>query len=219
MNYFIKKTLMVMALVCSFSIADAQNNNDSGGGEKCFDGNSHIINLGVGLGYNNYYSAYRGYGYNYRTSPAFSLSYEHAVPNKLGPGYLGIGLYLGYQNSNATYNYYWDKHGYNNYYYYRNNWTNFMVAFRAAYHPDALNFKKGEIYFGGMAGLRIQSYRYETNNPDPYADNYQVYSGSSVFPTFSIFAGGRVYLTKNVALFAELGYGISYATGGLSFKF
>ncbi len=215
--------MIVTALLFSFTVANAQSgkknsSTNSESGEKCFDGSTNIINLGVGLGSGNYYSAYSGRGYSYHSSPAFSFSYEHAIPKKLGPGYLGLGLYLGYQNAYSTYNYYWNKNGYNNNYYYKNSWSNFLVAVRGVYHADALNFEKGELYFGGLAGLRFQNYHYETNNPDPYADNYYVNSGN-VFPTFSVFVGGRYYLTKNIGLFAEVGYGISYLTGGLSFKF
>ena len=49
------------------------------GGAKSFDEKTHIINLGVGFGA-NYYSGYSGYGYGYRSSPAFSISYEQAIP-------------------------------------------------------------------------------------------------------------------------------------------
>ncbi len=211
--------MMIMLLSC-FGIATAQETNNSpGNGEKCFNENTHVINLGAGFGNNSYYTAYRGSGYNYKSSPAFSFSYEQAFRKKLGPGFLGLGAYLGYQGASATYNYHWNKNGYDNNYYYKNSWNNFMVAARGAYHFDFLNSKRAEVYFGALAGLRIQSYRYETNNPDPYAVNYSVNSGGRVFPTFSVFAGARWYFVKNVALFAEAGYGISYLTGGLSFKF
>ena len=186
-------------------------------GSKSFDEKTHIINLGVGFGM-NYYGGYAGNGYNYRSSPAFSISYEQAIPKKLGPGYLGIGAYLGFQTANTTYNYYYNKHGYNNNYYYKNSWNNFMVAARAAYHWDVLNFKKADIYAGVLIGVRIQTYDYITNNPDPYADNYRLNQGSA-YPSFSVFAGARWYFAKHVALFGEFGYGISYVTGGLSFKF
>ena len=190
---------------------------DDDDGSKCFDGKTHIINLGVGLG-NNYYSGYSGIGYGYQSSPAFSISYEQAIPKKLGPGYLGVGAYFGFQTASSTYNYHYGKNGYNNNYYYKNSWNNFMVAARAAYHWDVLNFKRADIYAGVMIGARIQTYNYETNNPDPYADNYRLNQGSA-YPSLSAFVGARWYFVKNVALFGEFGYGISYVTGGLSFKF
>ena len=188
------------------------------GGAKSFDEKTHIINLGVGFGA-NYYSGYSGYGYGYRSSPAFSISYEQAIPKKLGPGYLGVGAYFGFQTASTTYNYYYNKNNYyNQNYYYKHSWNNFMIAARAAYHWDVLNFKRADIYAGVMVGARIQTYNYETNNPDPYAENYRLNQGSA-YPSLSAFVGARWYFVKNVALFGEFGYGISYVTGGLSFKF
>ena len=92
-----------------------------------------------------------------------------------------------------------------------------MIAARAAYHLDDLNFENAEVYAGVMLGMRFQSYIYGTNDPYPNDDYY--YSGRSVFPASSIFIGGRWYFAKSVALYGELGYGISYGTIGLSFKF
>jgi hypothetical protein len=216
---YVKKTYLLVMMLCSYlGTINAQDNTNDNSSEKCFNENTHVMNFGVGFGNNNYYTAYRGNGYHYKSSPAFSFSYEQAFRKKLGPGFLGLGAYLGYQGASSTYNYHWDKNGYDNNYYYKNSWNNFMVAARGAYHFDFLNSKRAEVYFGALAGLRIQSYQYETNNPDPYAVNYSVNSGR-VFPTFSVFAGARWYFVKNVALFAEAGYGISYLTGGLSIKF
>lgn len=228
-----KKTIRTLLLVAftlqitnSVNALDLSDNKDEvkktskpkgESGPKCFDEKTHIINLGVGFGM-NYYSGYSGGGYAYRSSPAFSASYEQAIPKKLGPGYLGVGAYVGFQTANSTYNYFYNKHGYYNNYYYKNTWNNFMVAARAAYHWDVLNFKKADIYAGVLVGVRIQTYDYTTNNPDPYADNYRL-SQSSAYPSFSVFAGARWYFASKVAVFGEFGYGVSYLTGGLSFKF
>lgn len=192
--------------------------NLSSNGEGCFDANTRILNIGLGFGGGNYYSAYRGFGYSYRVSPAFSLTYEQAYPKKLGPGYLGLGGYFGFQTSSSTYNYFYDNNNYKGNYYYKNSWKDFMIAARGAYHLDILNSKKAELYAGLLVGLRFQTYNYETNNPDPYAYDYRL-RNSSVYPTYSIFVGGRWYFAKNVGIFAEVGYGISYLTGGVSFKF
>lgn len=225
----IKTTATILVLLLTLTVANAQGlkgkpkkndqNSTSGSGAKCFDENSHILNLGIGFGGGNYYSGYRGYGYSYKSSPAFSLSYEQAYPKKLGPGYLGIGAYLGYQSASSTYNYFYDDNNVKGYYYSKHSWNNFMIAARGAYHFDILNFEKGEFYVGLLAGLRIQNYRYDSNNPDPYAYNFYRYNSGNVYPTYSFFVGGRWYFANNVALFGELGYGISYATAGLSFKF
>jgi hypothetical protein len=182
-------------------------------GSKCFDENSKILNTGVGAG-SGYYATYRGAGYSYKSSPAFSISYEQALPKKLGPGYLGLGAFLGYQsassrNTNAYYN--------GGYYYYEHKWRSFFVGARGAYHFDFLTWERAEVYAGVIAGLRIQTYKYDTNNPDPNKNYYRLNQGS-VYPAYSLFAGARWYFVQNIGVFAELGYGISYGTIGFSFK-
>lgn len=188
-------------------------------GEKCFNENTHIINLGVGFGGRSYYSRYSGVNVTrYGTTPAISLTYEQALPKKLGPGYLGIGAYFGFQRSYYEYdNGYYDPFLNYNTYYYRHNWNYYMIAARAAYHWDVLNAKNAEVYAGAIVGVRFQTHNYKTNDPggkDPYP-----LSQSSVYPAYSAFAGARWYFVPSVGLFAEVGYGISYATVGFSFKF
>lgn len=186
------------------------------GGEKCFNESTHIINIGVGLGGRSYHTVYGLVGQDYGRTPAFSLTYEQAWPKKLGPGFLGVGAYLGYQREHYYYDYDHWNNGWNKYYS-RHNWSYYMVAARAAYHWDVLNAKNAEVYAGVLVGLRIATYSYETNDPgknDPYS-----YANSSVYPTYSAFAGARWYFVKNFGLFAEVGYGISYLTGGFSIKF
>lgn len=235
MKTITKTTLLCLAMLFTFSVTNGQglkgkkkkneeeksekNNKSSDTKEHCFDENTHIINVGAGIGGVSYYSIYRGYGYSYKASPAISLSYEQPFPKKLGPGYLGIGAYFGFQNFNSTYNYYYDDNNVKGYYFNKHAWNNFMIAARGAYHFDILNFKKGEVYAGLLVGLRIQRYKFETNNPDPWAYNYYKYNSGNIYPAYSVFAGARWYFVPNVALFAEAGYGISYITGGFSFKF
>lgn len=195
----------------------SHNSSDDGG--KCFDENTKIINLGVGfIGAGGYYS-YNRYGdYTYKSTPALSISYEHAIPNKLGPGFLGIGAYLGYQRSVYTNYDYYDNNNFRERYLYTEKYGNTFIAARFAYHLDALNFEKGEVYFGAALGLRIHSYSYQNTNPYYYKGYYKE-SYTGYYPGYSFFVGGRYYLTKNIGLFGELGYGISYITLGLSFKF
>lgn len=182
-------------------------------GAKCFDESSKVINLGVGFWGGNYYRYGKGGGYSYGRSPALSLSYEQALPKKIGPGLLGLGVYLGYQTFYSRYN---DWYYNGNQYYYKHNWTHMFVAARGAYHADALTTDKGELYFGAVLGLRFQKYSYESNNLDNREFELRE---RSVYPGYSLFVGGRYYLTDNIGLFAELGYGISYLTAGVSLKF
>lgn len=182
---------------------------------KCFDENTRIINVGVGFGGGNYYKYGRGGSDTYRRSPAFSVTYEQAFKKKLGPGYLGLGAYFGYQNAS----YHYDDVYYNgDRYYYEHSWNQMLIAARGAYHLDFLNSKNAEVYGGAILGVRIQTYNFSTNSPDPDDYKYRLHDGSA-YPTYSLFVGARWYFVPKVALFAEAGYGISYITGGLSFKF
>lgn len=188
---------------------------NKGDGEKCYDASTHILNFGIGFGNPSYQSLYRGAGYSYGITPATSLSYEQPLPKKLGPGYLGVGAYFGYQHEHENYNnvYYYNSVNY----YYNHSWNYFMIAARAAYHWDVLNSKNAEVYAGAIIGVRIQTYTYSTNDPgqhDPYT-----YNEGSVFPAYTVFAGARWYFAKRVGVFGEVGYGISYLTGGISLKF
>lgn len=190
------------------SIATGKLLKDDGTGEKCFNESTHIINIGIGVGGANYYV-----GGGYRKSPAFSATYEQPWRKKLGPGFLGVGAYFGFQNAHYRNDYY-----YSNSYYYEHNWNYMMIAARGVYHWDVLNSEKAEVYGGVLLGLRIQSYKYSTNNPYANANDYRLNEGN-VYPVFSAFAGARWYFAKKVALYGEVGSGISYLTGGLSFKF
>ena len=215
------KQIVTAALSLAFlfnvttSAAQSGKNSSSANapGAHCFDENSKILNLGVGFG-GSYYRYARGHGYSYRRTPAFSLTYEQALKEKVGPGFIGLGAYLGFQSARFRY----DDYYYNgNQYYYQHRWNYFVVAARGAYHLDVLNVDNAELYFGAIAGLRIQTYRYETNSEDPYRDRYSL-GQRNVYPALSLFAGGRWYFKPNMGLFAEIGYGISYLTLGLSFK-
>lgn len=206
--------LIFFSLNVSSQNKKSKNTSSASDGSKCFGTGTNVINVGVGFLGAGYYKYGRSGNYKYGSSPAFSISYERGLA-KLGPGYLGAGAYFGYKTAYYRYNDYYYK---GERYYYRHNWTYMFLAARIAYHPDALIFAKGEVYFGGVLGARIETYSYENNSPDPDRDLYRVSSGS-VRPGYSLFVGGRYYFTNSIGGFAEIGYGISYLTLGLSFKF
>jgi hypothetical protein len=218
-----KAILFVVALILLSMITNANGTygddkkpvkmKESGPG--CFDENTRILNVGIGFGGFNYYRSVRGAGYVYKSTPAFSLTYEQAYPKKLGPGYLGIGAYLGYKRAQSRYNDYYYK---GERYYYEHNWNYMLIAARGVYHWDVLNAKNAEVYGGAIVGVRITTYNYSSNSSDPNIDLYKI-NNQSVFPVYSLFAGARWYFVPNVALYGEAGYGISYLTGGVSFKF
>ena len=228
-NYLI---LLLLLTIVSFSEAitfDKKDpfkikNDKSSDHIGCFDENTHLINLGIGFGGGNYYKGVKGSAYIHKISPAISLTYEQAWKPKLGPGFLGIGAYLGYQHASYRYNYGYSNYYYNGQfyngtgYYYEHNWNYIMIAARSAYHWDVLNSEKAEVYAGVLIGMRIQTYSYNSNDPTPYRNNYEL-NESNIYPAYSLFAGARWYFAPKFALFGEVGYGISYLTGGVSFKF
>ncbi|WP_317898352.1 hypothetical protein [Aurantibacillus circumpalustris] len=176
----------------------------------CYDEHTHLLNFGVGFG--SFYNRGIGTGFSSSTSPAFSVSYEQAYPKKLGPGYLGVGAYVGFITSysrNDNYN--------NTTYYYEHRWNYMMIAARGVYHWDVLNFKKGDIYGGVLIGVRITTYTYKSNSNDPNINIYKR-NDAGVLPAGSVFAGARWYLTKNIAVFGEAGYGVSLLNGGITLK-
>lgn len=207
---------IVLFSVTSFATGELPVRLNNAGSGKCFDENTKIINIGVGFGGSKYYKFKTSYGYYSRRTPAISMTYEQAYPKKLGIGYLGVGAYLGFQHASYGYD---DLYYQGNRYYYEHRWNYFMVAARAAYHFDVLNSEKAEVYVGAIVGMRFQTYTYTSNHPDPYYNKYYRESGGSIFPTGSLFAGARWYFSKNVGLFGEVGYGISFVTGGFSIKF
>ena len=222
----IKFFICLLAIIIAVNTASAQTNKINtnqkktepvSDGSNCYDGSSKILNLGVGFGGFNYYRSYKGSGYSYHSTPAISLSYEQALPKKIGPGYIGVGGYLGFQTSSAKYNYDWNYNNNVGNYYYKYSWTNFMIAARGAYHLDDLVSKNTDLYAGILLGLRFQGFRYSSNNPDPNGPDYNISSGN-LNKVASIFVGGRYYFSNQIAAFGEVGWGVSWLTLGLSYK-
>ncbi|MBA3705601.1 MAG: hypothetical protein H0W84_06780 [Bacteroidetes bacterium] len=182
---------------------------------SCFDGNSNVINIGIGFGGgDNYYKIAKDSTYSYIIDPVYNLTYEHGLPKKIGPGYLGLGIYFGYQTSRYrfTNSHFFDGN------YYEQNWKHTMISIRTAYHWDVLNTMHTEVYIGGQVGVRIQNYSYSTNDTSSNKDAFKL-DPKTYFPSCAIFIGARRYFTKNFSFFSEASYGISYITLGLNFKF
>ncbi len=194
-----------------------KENTPSDNSGKCFDENSHLLNVGIGFR-TGYYPNYSGYNYTYGLTPVISLSYEQAFKKKLGPGYLGVGGFFAFQSEFQRYDYYDNYYVSGGYYYNQYNWNYFMIAARAAYHLDFLMNNKAEVYAGVLLGVRINTYSYSTSYPSTSKYNYY-YNAGSVYPAYQVYAGARYYFIKPLAVYAEVGYGIYYGTIGLNLKF
>lgn len=166
-----------------------------GDGAKCFNENSHIINVGIGLA-SGYYVKTRGEKYS--SSPYLNLSYEQPWPKKLGPGFLGVGAYFGYKTEKYEYKY---NTWYGNGYFYERRHTYYTMAGRAVYHWDVLNSEKAEVYGGVLIGAHLNVSTYSDNDPN---NDYAI-SVNPFRPYASAFVGARYYFAGAIGVFAEVG--------------
>lgn len=102
-----------------------------------------------------------------------------------------------------------------------NHWENdyTMIGLRGAVH--ATRIVNWDIYGGFMAGYNISNVSRtiieesdeKSNTPSPYQP-----TNSDTF-SFGGFVGGAYYFKKNLAVFGELGYGVSLVNAGVTVKF
>lgn len=157
--------------------------------ESTFKKGDKVLNLGIGFG-STFYGSFYG-----SQTPALSASLEVGVKDGiLDKGSIGVGGYLGYSSATWT-----------NYY----KTSNFIIGARGTFHYPLVN--KLDTYTGLLLGYNIYNYKYETG-----------YLGSGSSTSGLILAwylGARYYFTDKFAVMGELGYGVSYLTLGVSFKF
>jgi hypothetical protein len=162
--------------------------------DPSFQKGDNVINLGVGFGS----PIYHGTGYKMAVPP-ISASFEFCIVDGIAKkGAVGIAPYVGF----SSYKYkYPDKTGWT--------YTNIILGARGAFHYPFVD--KLDTYAGIMLGYDIITWK-EIGDTGYDADA----PGSFVH---SEFIGARYYFANNFAAFAELGYGISWFTVGISFKF
>lgn len=184
-----KKTLTLVAILCSFTLLGVSQNT--------FNKGDKVLNAGIGIGN----ALYTGSGYTSKTPP-LSLSFEMGVKDELfdEKSSLGIGGYIGYSSAK------WEYSGWGWKY------TNFIIGARGVGHYQLID--KFDTYTGLLLGYDIVSSKEIGTIPGMGG-----YSASSSSFIWAWFVGGRYYFTDNLAGMAELGYGISYLTLGISYKF
>ena len=154
----------------------------------------NVVALGVGFG-----SSILNFSGSSQT-PAISISFEHATFEAGDDGLISLGAYLG----TKSYKYSGDS--------YTQKWSYTIVGLRGAYHYTALG-DKVDVYGGIMLSYNALKYK-DNYSGGGYVGNYG--SGGT---GFTAFVGGRYYFSEHIAAMAELGYGVSYLTVGLAFKF
>ena len=157
----------------------------------------------MGLGYARILSLYEGNpGYKFSGFGPVFASYERAITDQFG-----VGVALSYSSYGAK----WVASTYD--YSYR--WTSLSVMLRGAYHFSVRNDK-----FDPYAGIGLG---YLNNNGSWTSSlpgfNEALYKISLASPfAFQIFGGARYMFTEKFGGYAEVGYGISVANFGLTFK-
>ena len=170
---------------------------------QAFEAGTNVISGGIGIGS----SLASGFTYGSQ-SPGFSVGYDRGIW-EAGPGVVSLGGYVGIK----TYKYgFVDNTGFA--YSYKWNYTIFGV--RGAYHFTGINVENLDLYAGVMIAYDNLNFTYSNNSGTTFSGNAGSYnSGLGV----SVFGGARYYFAGNLAVYGELGYGVSILGIGLSYKF
>lgn len=187
-----KKVYALLFTLLVINTAFAQGN---------FERGSNIVNLGIGFG-----SSLLSGASGYSSSPGISASFERGIWEIPGPGIISLGGYIGFKSYKYEYDYYY-------YGKYVEKWNYTVIGVRGAYHYNGIKSDKFDVYGGVMVSFNILSYSNSNTNFGYYPNNYGSGAGGSLF------IGGRYFLSKNFALYSELGYGVAYLNVGISFKF
>ncbi len=181
--------------------------NEVSNTSSSFSKGDKVLNLGVGIGSTLYTGSY------YSTQiPPVSISLEVGVFDNLleieGLN-LGVGGYIGFARSQYKYSYY-DYYG--DKYEYGWRYTNIIIGGRGVLHYELTS--KLDTYTGLLLGPNIVVSSEFGTFYEGYTDTS---SGSGL--AYSYFIGARYYLTENIGVMGELGYGISYLNLGINLKF
>jgi len=187
-----KTTALVACMLLMVAISHAQS----------FVKGTNVASVGIGLG-----SSVLHYSGASQT-PAISLQYEKGIWEVGGPGVISLGGYLGFKG----YKYSSKSGSYN----YNEKWNYTVIGVRSAYHYNGIQSGKLDVYGGVMLSYNILKYKYSDNSPSGSYINSGSYGSTA---GFSLYAGGRYFVAKNLAMLAELGYGVSYLNIGVALKF
>ncbi len=155
-----------------------------------------VINLTIGFGNASYSGSY------YKQSiPPLAISFEKAKKEDVFIDDLtfGIGGYFGYSQFKYEYN----DWGYR--------YNSIIIGARGSFHYPLVD--KLDLYTGLLIGADILL---ATEYGDYY--DYYGYSRARSGVVYDWFFGGRYYIQENLAILAELGFGISYFNIGIAMK-
>lgn len=186
-----KKRTLLLLLMCFFAVGLKA--------QEVFYKGTIAANASVGLGsYNNY-----GMGI-----PPLSLAVDVGIINNLigNNGSIGIGGYIGFATNSNSYGYYTN--------YYKSTVTRMCFGIRGTFHYQFLD--KLDTYAGLMLGLYTYKWKYDWS--DSYYDYYSPNNTKTSDFAFSVFAGARYYFNEKFGVNAEIGYGFTYLSAGITYR-
>jgi hypothetical protein len=156
------------------------------------------INAGIGLGS-------FGSVYGNTVVPPISATVDYALP--IGKLPFSFGALVGFTSSKYSYS----AGSYGTYSY---DYSIIAIGARGAYHFN-WDVKNLDTYFGLMLGYYIVSASYTGTG---YYSSLSSSSAAASGIGWGTYVGARYFFTPNIGAFAELGYGFTYITGGVSIK-
>ncbi|MBL0343370.1 MAG: hypothetical protein IPP71_22420 [Bacteroidetes bacterium] len=186
--------LLILATALTTISAVAQKTNTT------FAKKDNVLGIGFGIG-----GVYGFSGFSSQ-SPAFGLQYDRGIVELGMGGVIGVGGFVGYKGFVNKIETGGDT--------YKGQWNVLIIGARGTFHYDLFEVKNLDTYAGTMIAFHV------VNEKEDYPNNVFVTSTSHSNAAYaSIFAGAKYYFSPQVAGFGELGYGVSWLTLGMAFKF
>lgn len=195
---FKKLLISSVCMLCVFTYSNVKAQ------DRSYELKNSLLSFGAGFGWvSSFYSDNSQW-------PALSLTYEKGLLGFNRVGLLSLGFTAGYHH--AYYDYSTSSH------YAR--WDNTVGALRVALHPSILLGQHFNCYVGLLAGARYEFFKdtYYDQSPSLFeGDPYKRFGGFRTL--FAGFVGMRWYPGERLGFFVEGGYGMSYVTIGINWKF
>ncbi|SMO33801.1 Outer membrane protein beta-barrel domain-containing protein [Saccharicrinis carchari] len=146
-----------------------------------------------------------------KQSPAISALYEYGISDKIGIGYIGVGGLLSLAGGEYNAPILSQSVSYK--------LSQTLIGPRAAYHFDMVDltgnkdWQNLDVYSGAFLGLKFESAKYTEPNTSKKLKN------NNTKLVTDLFAGIRYAFTPHIGAFGEIGFGVSYLSVGVSFRF
>ena len=165
-----------------------------------------------------------GFGWTYREMvrrhydgvwnfPSPNVLVERSILPFRDFGFLSVGAQFGFHHGHRNANVSSIE--------FRESWTSFYFVprialyFHEVFHPD--DFPENiDLYVGVGLGFNHLSHRF-SNNIEPGSVGRKDNSGFRF--AYHFFVGGRYYFNQNFAVFAEVGYGLSFLNVGITLRY